>query len=244
MTTKVSILLPTYCERGNILDLLTEIERAVDGQPWACDVMVIDDNSPDGTAEAARAFRPQGRLTSDVIVRAQERGLASAVLHGIRRATGDVVVVMDTDFNHDPGMIPQMVDFLRYYDIVIGSRFVMGGGMEDQRHYLYSRVYNLFLRVLLGIPVQDNLSGFFAVRRSHLLNFDLDRIFRGYGEYFMRLLFACHRSGYRMLEVPVFYNLRRHGHSKSQFVPMLLDYTRCAVSLWRSRDHWAKPSGG
>jgi dolichol-phosphate mannosyltransferase len=233
---KVSIILPTYCEKGNIGDLLAEIERAVDSQPWYFEVIVVDDQSPDGTAEIARSFRPKGRITSEVIVRNDARGLATAILHGLRQATGDVLVTMDTDFNHDPAMIPQMVDLLRYYDVVIGSRFVMGGGMQDRRRYLYSRIYNLFVRALLRIPVQDNLSGFFAIRREHLFRLDLDRIFRGYGEYFMRLLYACFLRGYQMLEVPVFYILRRHGTSKSQFSTMLFDYTRCVLSLWRSPD--------
>jgi dolichol-phosphate mannosyltransferase len=227
---RVSIVLPTFRERDNIVDLIDAIEASLQG--LEVEVIVVDDNSPDGTADVVRA-RMQQRVTPPVrlFVRTQERGLATAIKFGLRQATGDVVVVMDTDFNHDPKMIPQMVKFLEYYDLIIGSRFVMGGGMEDRFRYFYSFLYNFFVRLVLGTQVQDNLSGFFAMSRGKLMSLDLDRIFRGYGEYFIRLLFVAWRKGYRLLEVPVFYVLRRHGTSKSQFFKMLRDYTRCVLSL-------------
>jgi dolichol-phosphate mannosyltransferase len=144
-------------------------------------------------------------------------------------------VVMDTDFNHDPQMIPQMIELLKYYDLVIGSRFVMGGGMEEELRYKFSFLYNLFIRVTIRTQIQDNLSGFFAMRRDKLMALDLDRIFRGYGEYFIRLLYVAWRQHYKMLEVPVFYVLRRHGQSKSRFLNMLRDYTLCVLGLWLGR---------
>jgi dolichol-phosphate mannosyltransferase len=162
----------------------------------------------------------------------QERGLATAIKFGILNSSGEVIVVMDTDFNHEPHMIPQMVKFLEYYDLVTGSRFVMGGGMEDRRRYYYSLYYNVFVRMLLRLQVQDNLSGFYAIRREKLMPLNLAGIFQGYGEYFIRLLYSARRRGYRMLEVPVFYILRRHGQSKSRFLSMLRDYTGCVLALW------------
>jgi len=227
---KVSVILPTYRERDNIVDLIDAIEATLPG--LETDIIVVDDSSPDGTADAVRARMQQHPISPiRLFVRTQERGLATAIKFGLRQATGDVVVVMDTDFNHDPRMIPQMVKFLEYYDLIIGSRFVMGGGMEDQARYNSSFLYNLFVRLMLRTQVQDNLSGFFAMSRDKLMSLDLDRIFRGYGEYFIRLLFVAWRKGYRLLEVPVFYILRRHGTSKSQFFKMVRDYTRCVLSL-------------
>lgn len=237
----ISIILPTYCEKGNIVDMIAAIEAAAQGEPWETEVVVVDDDSPDGTAEAVRAYQARisqgeaGDLASacrvNLFVRQGDRGLASAILYGIRNSHGEVLVVMDTDFNHDPAMIPQMVKFLQYYDLVIGSRFVMGGGMEDRQRYLYSQFYNLFVRMMLRLQVQDNLSGFFAIRRDRLFSLDLEQIFRGYGEYFIRLLYCAWHRHYRMLEVPVFYILRRHGQSKSRFLAMLSDYTRCVLAL-------------
>ena len=226
---KVSVILPTYRERDNIVDLIDAIEASL--QSFETEIIVVDDNSPDGTAGVVRERMKRPTPPIQLFVRADERGLATAIKFGLRQATGDVVVVMDTDFNHDPRMIPQMVKFLEYYDVIIGSRFVMGGGMEDHARYNYSFLYNLFVRVTLRTQIQDNLSGFFAMSRDKLMLLDLDRIFGGYGEYFIRLLFVSWRKGFRLLEVPVFYVLRRHGTSKSQFFKMLRDYTRCVLSL-------------
>jgi dolichol-phosphate mannosyltransferase len=228
---KVSVILPTYCERENIGDLLGAIQAALQLEPWEVEILVVDDNSPDGTAEVVREYAATSAVTVVPHMRTEERGLATAIKYGIQRSTGDVVVVMDTDFNHDPAMIPQMVKFLEFYDLVVGSRFVMGGGMEDRRRYYYSLAYNLFVRLMLQLQVQDNLSGFFAIRRERLMELDLDRIFEGYGEYFIRLLFTAWHRKFRMLEVPVFYILRRHGQSKSRFVAMLRDYTGCVLAL-------------
>ncbi len=132
---------------------------------------------------------------------------------------------MDAYFNHDRAMLRQMVKFLEYYDIIIGSRFTMGGGMEELWRYNASFVFNFFVRVVLHTQIQDNLCGFFAIRREKLLVMDVDRIFRGYGEYFMRFLFLAWKKNYTMLEVPTFYRVRPHGESKSRFFPMLFNYT-------------------
>ena len=231
---KVSVILPTYYERDNIGDLLNSIESVLCKESWETEILVVDDNSTDGTAVIVREHHAISPIEVQCHVRTSERGLATAILYGIRKSAGDIIVVMDTDFNHDPAMIPQMVKFLEFYDLVIGSRFVMGGGMEDRQRYYYSLLYNLFIRMLLRLQVQDNLSGFFAIRRQRLFAFNLDEIFNGYGEYFIRLLHAARYQKYRMLEVPVFYILRRHGKSKSRFLRMLKDYTLCAFSLfWR-----------
>ena len=232
----VSIILPTYNERHNIVDLIDAIEAEVVPKVNGVQIVVVDDNSPDGTADAVRQ-RAQNHTQAriDLHVRIEERGLASAIKYGLQRCEGDVVIIMDTDFNHDPKMIPQMIDLLKYYDIIIGSRFVVGGGMEEEMRYKLSFLYNLFIRVTIRTQIQDNLSGFFAMRRDKLMVLNLDRIFRGYGEYFIRLLYVAWRRNYKMLEVPTFYLLRRHGQSKSRFYHMLRDYTMCVLSLLLGR---------
>ncbi len=235
---RVSVILPTYNEANNIVPLMEAIEEYLDLAQIPHELVVVDDNSPDGTAQIV-AERAKANPDIRLLVRTQERGLGTAIKHGIRHASGEVIAVMDTDFNHDPKMLPQMVKFLEYYDIIIGSRFTMGGGMEDNTRYYFSFLYNIFVRLILRTQVQDNLSGFFTMRRDKLMRMDLDYIFRGYGEWFMRLLFLAWREGYSMLEVPVFYVLRRHGQSKSRFVRMITDYTRTVISLrlgdWKRR---------
>jgi dolichol-phosphate mannosyltransferase len=236
--TDVSIVLPTYNERDNICDLIDAIDRELSTTDLSYEVLVIDDSSPDGTADLVRK---RYHLPSDVSVdsriklhvRTTDKGLAKAIRYGLEAAVGRTLVVMDTDFNHDPAMIPQMVDFLRYYDLVIGSRFVMRGGMEDQMRYRMSFLYNVFIRLLFQTQIQDNLSGFFAVRSENLCQLEpkFDRIFYGYGDYFIRLLLMAWRNDWKILEVPVFYILRRHGESKTGFWDVFRDYTAAVIKL-------------
>jgi dolichol-phosphate mannosyltransferase len=235
---KTSIILPTYNEKDNIVELVGAIHRHLAPGGFDYEVFIVDDNSPDGTADAVRMAFPDDPHVK-LCVRTQERGLASALRYGAEHCEGEVLVFMDTDFNHDPAVIPQLIKFLEYYDVVIGSRFVMRGGMEDPARYVFSFVYNLGLRFLFGTRVWDNLSGFFAIYRSKLLELNLDQIFYGYGDYFIRLLVVGWRRGWHMLEVPVFYRLRMHGHSKTQFLSIFTQYTiailKLRFRLWMER---------
>jgi dolichol-phosphate mannosyltransferase len=225
----VSVILPTYNESENICDLIDALADGLRPFGWQAEIVVVDDNSPDCTATAVMNHPVHGGVSVKCLVRTQERGLATAIKHGITRSTGDSIVVMDTDFNHDPAVIPRMVQLLAYYDLVIGSRYVVGGGMEDHNRYVYSLIYNTFVKILLWHKIQDNLSGFFAMRRNALAALDPDKIFHGYGEYFIRLNYAALRRNYSVLEIPVFYKLRTHGSSKSNFIKMIRDYTLCAI---------------
>lgn len=226
----VSVILPTYNERGNIVPLVTAVHEELGEAGISHEVVVVDDDSPDGTAQAVReSFDGQGYVR--LFVRPDGRGLATAIAYGVRQAEGDAVAVMDTDFNHEPALLPQMVEFLKYYDIIIGSRFTIGGGMEEQWRYNASFLFNFFVRFILHTQVQDNLCGFFTMERRKLLGMDMDSIFRGYGEYFMHLLFMAWRENYTMLEIPTFYRKRIHGQSKSRFFHMLYHYTLAAVKI-------------
>jgi dolichol-phosphate mannosyltransferase len=235
---KTSIILPTYNEKDNIVELIQAIFAALASDSLDFEVVVVDDNSPDGTAAAVeRNFNGDGRVK--LFVRTGERGLASAIRYGLDHSAGDILVFMDTDFNHDPAIIPQMIKFLEYYDIIIGSRFVMAGGMEDRFRQFSSQIYNYAIRLLFGTPVHDNLSGFFSIYRDKLVSMDLDQIYYGYGDYFIRLLMVAHKRGYNMLEIPVFYRLRLHGHSKTQFLSIFSQYSRALLvlrlKLWAGR---------
>jgi dolichol-phosphate mannosyltransferase len=237
----VSIVLPTYNERDNICDLIEALRAQLEPLGWRYEVLVMDDNSPDGTAEIVRQHydlaqaeqATHGGCTIRLHVRLADKGLAYSIRDGLERATGSTLVVMDTDFNHDPAMIPQMVEFLRYYDLVIGSRFVMHGGMEDATRYHLSLLYNVFIRMLFRTQIQDNLSGFLALRRTRFeaLRPQFGKIFYGYGDYFIRLLLVAWRADWKILEVPVFYILRRHGSSKTGFWPIFRDYTKAVLKL-------------
>jgi dolichol-phosphate mannosyltransferase len=227
---KTSIILPTYKEKDNIVELVQAIFATLQPDNLDFEIIVVDDDSPDGTAEVVRQNFGDDRRVK-LFVRAQERGLATALRYGIEHSEGQILVFMDTDFNHDPRIIPQMIKFLEYYDIIIGSRFVMAGGMEDSFRQFSSLIYNYGIRLLFGAPVHDNLSGFFSIYREKLMSMDLDQIYYGYGDYFIRLLMVAHKRGYHMLEIPVFYRLRKHGHSKTQFLSTFSQYSLALLAL-------------
>ncbi len=197
---------------------------------------MVDDNSPDGTAERIRNHY-NGSNNVKLIVREAERGLATAIRTGIAEASNDIVVVMDTDFNHNPEQIPMLVKYIEDFDIVIGSRYVSGGGMKGpQFRYWGSYIFNAFIKLLLGIRSNDNLSGFFAAKKSILFkDMPVDFIFKGYGDYFIKLLYIINMKKYHVLEIPVVYEERFSGVSKTNFLKHLYGYTLTVIKLFLNK---------
>ncbi len=229
--TTVSVILPTYNESGNIVDLVNAIIHHISGA-YDYEIIVVDDNSPDNTYGLVReTFQANPRVVP--VLRTVDRGFAKSIREGIERASGERIVVMDTDFTHDPAEIPKLLHVGDVYDIVSGSRFCPGGNMQDTTHYLASMFYNWVLRVVLRTQVQDNLGGYFTMRRADVLRLPLDGIFYGYGEYFFRLLHHGQGQGMSIVEIPAVYRTRRAGSSKSRFGKLLLTYTRAAIRLKR-----------
>jgi len=220
---KVSVVLPTYNEAGNIVPLVEEILSVMPTgvQP---EVIVVDDESPDNTYKIAREkFELAGQVK--VFKRTDDRGLAKSIRYGIEHATGDYVIVMDTDFTHDPAEIPRMIQVGGIYDIVSGSRFCAGGRMEGTAHYIASFVYNLILRIIIRTEVKDNLGGFFLIKRKKLKVLPFEKIFFGYGDYFFRMIYYAEKEYYSIIEIPTFYSNRRKGKSKSNFIKLFLSYS-------------------
>lgn len=237
---KASVILPTYNEAGNIVDLVKEIlgNFPSDVEP---EILVVDDDSPDKTYEVAKnAF--DGNLNVRVILRTEDRGFAKSIRTGIEQATGKLIIVMDTDFAHDPVEIPRMLHIASIYDIVSGSRFCAGGDMQDRGHYLASLAYNWLLRVILHTQIQDNLGGYFVMKREQALSLPLDEIFFGYGEYFFRLLYFAQRRGLKIIEIPAIYRLRAYGASKSSFLKMIVSYSSAAILLKIRSKRFSTPS--
>jgi dolichol-phosphate mannosyltransferase len=212
----ISIILPTYNERENIGPLIQQIYQAMGEET---EVIVVDDDSPDGTwavVEEMAAAHPNLTL----IRRKEERGLVSALRQGIASSKADVIAWLDCDLSMPPPKIKELYEgILQGYDMVIGSRFVDGGGVEivtgsqdTPLAFFMSSLLNSFIRRVLGPQVKDYTSGFVAVRRRVLENIEL----RGdYGEYFIELAYRGHRQGYRILEIPYISPARRRGTSKT-----------------------------
>jgi dolichol-phosphate mannosyltransferase len=235
---QVSIILPTYNEARNIVELITAIGAHVPA-PWDYEVIVVDDDSPDGTyALVRRTFADDPHVRA--ILRTTDKGLAKSIRTGIDSARGQQIIVMDTDFTHSPQEIPRLLHVAQIYDIVSGSRFCAGGQMQDTHHYLSSLMFNWFARLILRTQIQDNTGGFFTMRTEKLKQLPLDRIFFGYGDYFFRLLHHCQRRRFTIVEIPARYIDRSEGESKSSFLKMFFSYTRALfkvrITAWRSED--------
>lgn len=231
----VAVVVPTYNEADNIVTLIKGIKAAMPAGV-SYEILVMDDNSPDGThARVAEAFT--GDPTVRPVLRTADRGFAKSIRDGIERANAERIVVMDSDLTHDPREIPRLLHVGEIYDIVSGSRFCAGGRMVDTGHYAASMVFNWFLRLLIRTQVQDNLGGYFCARRELILRLPGDEIFQGYGEYYFRLLHFAQRAGYSIVEVPAHYLLRGAGASKSSWLRMIRTYTAAALRLrlrmWR-----------
>lgn len=204
----VSLILATYNERENIAEV---IEGVLEHLPSSSEVVVVDDNSPDGTFEAVKAVDDR-RVRA--MLRTDARGLASAYARGIEASRGRLIGWMDADLAMPADRLPVMIDACAEHDFVVGSRFVPGG--DDVR--APSRVYTSVLinevaRTVLGSSVRDLTSGFVMARRG-----SLDRVtlrYEGHGEYFMELILAAEHAGLSVIEIPYTLVERTRGESKS-----------------------------
>lgn len=226
----ISIIIPTYNERQNICRLVDAILDVVVNTNIETEIVVVDDESPDGTASAVRQRFGSNKQVS-VYVRKGEKGLATAILYGIHKSRGDLIVGMDADFNHPPELIPDLIQTLSDADLVVASRFIKGGGMEEWGRYMGTLLFNGFLKYVLGFPTMDNMSGFYAIRKDMLAKLGLNAIYKGYGDYHLRLVWRAKDKGYSISEIPVFYKKRMYGTSKSRLLPLLFSYLFCAIEL-------------
>ncbi len=213
------IVLPTYNERENIVPFLRAARAATVNLAGPVNVLVIDDNSPDGTAELARSVGAElGNV--EVIVRPGKDGLGSAYRAGFRRALDDgydVIVSMDADMSHDPTVIPEMLRLIEGgADAVVGSRYVPGGGTTDWpiHRQLLSKWGNAYTRGVLRLAPRDCTSGFRAYRSDVLATIDpASTTAEGYA-FLTELVRRMTRHGYSVAETPIVFRDRIKGKSK------------------------------
>ena len=214
---RIIIVTPTYNEIGNLSEF---VEKIMALEFYSLELVIVDDNSPDGTGNLADQFARKHPHLISVIHRPTKLGLRSAYECGFQFAVesgAEIIIQMDTDLSHDPGDIPSLVGKLDAADVVIGSRYIKGGGLDDSwsslRKYL-SYFGNLYIRLVGGIGVHDGTSGFKAVRRVVLDKVDFSK-FRCYGYGFQaEFTRACLESGFVVVEQPIIFKDRAHGTSK------------------------------
>ncbi len=236
---KTIVVVPTYNEANNVPAIAAEL--------WALDVpdlsiLIVDDNSPDGTGEVAEqlAERNPGRIA--VMRRPDKLGLGTAYKDGFRWALdagAEAVVQMDADFSHSPGYIPQMLALLGEYDVVVGSRYVEGGQLDERwgvgRYLLSWWANSIYTRLILGISAKDATAGFKAWRRETLIGLGLDRIRSNGYDFQVEMAFVTEKLGYRVKEIPIYFEDRRIGQSKMSMKVKIEAAMRVWEIRWRHR---------
>lgn len=230
MQPRALVVLPTYNEREN----LPRIVPAILAQADTLDVLIVDDNSPDGTGELADALAADARVA--VLHRPEKRGLGSAYVAGFRWALEGGyahVFEMDADFSHDPADLPRLLAAARESDLVVGSRWIPGGGTSNWSLLRrgISRGGSLYARLILGLPVHDLTSGFKCFRAEVLATLDLESVCSNGYAFQIELNYQCYRRGFRVREVPILFVDRRVGQSKMSSAIVL----EAMAVVWRLR---------
>lgn len=231
---KILVIIPTYNEAENISILLKRLFSL----QLSLSVLIIDDGSPDGTYDKVR--RLQDNYPDLYLIRREKKsGLGSAYRLGYRYAVEKnytVLVQMDADLSHDPFCIPAMVNLLSEYDMVIGSRYVQGGGVLKWpwHRVLSSRLSNIFIRSLLGIPVHDLTSGFKCFKKDVLENIDFSATSsKGYA-FQIEITFLTFLKGFKMVEYPILFQERVRGESKMSLAIAIEAFMR-VLFLWKKK---------
>jgi dolichol-phosphate mannosyltransferase len=209
------LVLPTYDEAANLAALVASVREQL---PVDSRVLIVDDSSPDGTGEIAERLAAE-RDDVSVLHRQRKQGLGPAYVAGFREALAggaELVAQMDADFSHDPGDLPRLLEAAERADLVLGSRYVDGGGVADwgPTRRLISRGGSAYARAMLGVGIHDLTGGFKVFRRAVLEAIELETIpSLGYA-FQVETTYRAIRAGFRVVEVPIVFRDRRVGESK------------------------------
>ena len=216
MVIDTFVIVPTYNEADNLDELLRQLLAL----PTPIGAIVVDDNSPDGTGDMAEQWAAENPNRVHVIHRPAKLGLGTAYTAGFKKAIDDLgaerILTMDADFSHNPRYIPDMIALSRIKHVVIGSRYVPGGGTRNcsQKRIFLSRGANFMARTLLGLKARDATAGFRLYRREVLQSIPLDEIFSSGYSFLVEMLFLCQRRGWQIGEIPIIFEDRRKGQTK------------------------------
>jgi dolichol-phosphate mannosyltransferase len=229
MSATALVIVPTYNERGNLPALIDGLMQHANVR-----VMIVDDQSPDGTGAVAEELAGQYPGRIEVMHRTGRRGLGRSYIDGIKKALEqpvDVLCQMDADLSHDPRHLPDLIAAAAHADVVIGSRYVPGGAIVNWplRRRLLSRFANIYIRGVTRLSARDCTSGYRCWRRAALAGLPLDRFISDGYSFLVEMLFVAARRGSRIAEVPITFVERRIGESKVSRAVLL----ESAVTPWR-----------
>jgi dolichol-phosphate mannosyltransferase len=223
------VIIPTYNERANIPVLVEGLMKHSGVR-----VLVVDDNSPDGTGAVAEELGRQFDGRVSVLHRTANRGFGRSYIDGMKQSLGepvDLICQMDADLSHDPAQLPDLIAAAEHADLVIGARYVPGGRIVNwplKRHVL-SRFANTYIRTVTRVSAHDCTSGYRCWKRAALASLPLDRFFSDGYSFLVEMLFVAHRRGCRIAEVPITFVERREGESKVSRAVLL----ESAITPWR-----------
>ena len=231
---QISIIIPTYNESQNIVKILKSIKENLPTNIIS-QTIVVDDNSPDGTGkiveEYLKDFKKIADHTIEIIHRKAKDGLGSAILKGIQQASGDTIVVMDSDFSHPPQIIPKLIESIKkyQYDIAVASRYIKGGKIKGWsiKRKIMSKFATLIAKKGLGIDAKDPMSGFFAFKKNILNGLNIDAI-----GYKILLEILVKTKNVTIKEIPYTFQDREFGSSKLS-IKTILDYFKSVLKLYR-----------
>ncbi|MFN8382817.1 MAG: polyprenol monophosphomannose synthase [Anaerolineales bacterium] len=235
---RITVVTPTYNEAENLPKLVS----ALFSLPLDLHVLVVDDNSPDGTGKIAEelATKFPGRI--EVLHRPGKMGLRSAYLNGFQKILdGDsqAIVQMDADFSHDPAALVQMAELLKSCDAVLGSRYTKGGSVDQQwpiwRKGL-SAFGNFYAKTILGLPLHDVTTGYRMWRRETLNQMPFERIQSNGYVFLVEMAYLAHCLQFKIGEAPIYFADRRWGKSKMSFKIQMEAAMRIWQVLWNYRD--------
>ena len=240
---KFVVVVPTFNEAENLEALTAELlALGLAGMR----ILIVDDDSPDGTGDIADSLAARHPDRISVLHRTGKPGLGLSYLDGFRRALdmgAEAVVQMDADFSHSPYYIPRLLEILPTADVVVGSRYVNGGRLDQHwswwRRFLSWWANAIYTRLILGLKVHDGTAGFKIWRRSALEGIDLNRIQSNGYVFQVEMAYVSERLGYTIVEAPIYFEDRRIGQSKMS-VPVKME---AAMRTWdiRRRHHNLKP---
>jgi dolichol-phosphate mannosyltransferase len=237
---KIMVVVPTYNEADNLPTMVGELLAL---EPPKVEILIVDDNSPDGTGEIADELVKRHPDRVHVIHRAGKLGLGTAYVTGFTYALdhgADLIVQMDADFSHSPAYILQLVEAIKDYDVVVGSRYVSGGSLDERwswwRYALSWWANSVYTRLILGVNVKDATAGFKCWRRTTLEGIGLERV-RSNGYVFqVEMAYLTEKLGYRFFEIPIHFEDRRIGQSKMT-VPVKIEAALRTFQIrWRHRN--------
>jgi dolichol-phosphate mannosyltransferase len=229
MSLSALVIIPTYNERKNIPVLVAGL-MAHQGVR----VLVVDDQSPDGTGDVADALALEYQGRVEVMHRTGRRGFGRSYIDGMKKAIAepvDVLCQMDADLSHDPRQLPDLIAATAQADVVIGSRYIPGGAIVNWplRRRILSRVANTYIRGVTRLSARDCTSGYRCWRRTTLAAVPLDQLFSDGYSFLVEMLFVASRSGCRIAEVPITFVERREGESKVSRAVLM----ESAITPWR-----------